>query len=127
MVSNDQITWQAFETTNVHIKSFNCTPQRSHQFEMAGKYRQPKYKLISKQENQLILKVYSSLASGERYMEGSAEIKGENLYLTCHSVAGDTIAFELEPWEITYDIILNDKSVPNRFYFEGELLTELNL
>ena len=45
--------------------------------ELAGKgdaYRCPKYEIVLHERNILVIKIFSSLASGVRYKDGSADI-----------------------------------------------------
>ncbi len=66
-----------------------------------------------------------SLASGVQYVDGSAEEREGGLYLYCNTRAGDTLAFELLPWEITYTLTFSDESMPEVCFFMEEELNQM--
>ena len=94
--------------------------------ELVGKgdaYRSPKYEIVSHERNFLVVKIFSSLASGVRYSDGSAVIIDGFIHLLCSTEASDTIEFELLAWELTYTIEHDSDFSLDTIYFLDEKIS----
>ena len=94
--------------------------------ELAGKgdaYRSPKYEMVLYERDILIVKIFSSLASGIRYIDGSADIIDGFIHLFSTTQASDTIEFELLAWELTYTIEYDNDLSLDTIYFQNEKIS----
>ena len=87
-------------------------------------YRSPKYEIVSNDRNILVVKIYSSLASGIRYRDGSADIIDGFIHLFCTTETSNTIEFELLAWELTYTIEHDIDLCLETIYFLDEEISE---
>jgi len=95
--------------------------------ELVGKgdeYRSPKYEIVSHERNFLVVKIFSSLASGVGYRDGSADIIDGFIHLFCTTEASDTIEFELLAWELTYTIEHDNDLCLDTIYFLDEKISK---
>ena len=94
--------------------------------ELVGKgdvYRSPTYEIVSHARNILVVKIFSSLASGVRYKDGSADIIDGFIHFLCTTEASDTIEFELLAWELTYTIEYDNDLSLDTIYFLDEKIS----
>ncbi len=87
-------------------------------------YRSPKYEIVSHERNILIVKIFSSLASGVRYRDCSADIIDGIIHLFGTTETSDTIEFELLAWELTYTIEYENNLRLDGIYFKDEKISE---
>lgn len=101
-----------------------CTMKMTNDYTQVDNFRSPKYEIMHHEDHAITLKVYACLAGGEYFTVGSADVVDGCLCLDCDTRAGETIVFELVPWEITFAIRYEGELNPEPAYFRNERLAK---